>query len=299
MLHIVYRSYGGENKKLRPDYYSKSLALASLIRAVDGLERGQVEVIYLNDGPIAAECLREMERSGEVLNRSGMKLRGSMRTALALPIERGWPLEDLVWFAEDDYLYLPSALNALVAAARSCPEASYFGLYAQIGSKLPSGKPLEENRVPYDWRGSEPITIQGHPWYRALSTTSTFGCRVKALLEDRRMMHIAMMSGGAWDHSTCLMYQGFSPYSASSLMEGLYGAQGKRGLLHRAAVAAARVGLNGYQAARSIGTRDRKLLISPDPALITHLETAHLATGTDWRSVASDTRRWMEEAQRR
>jgi hypothetical protein len=300
MLHIIYRSYGGENKKRRPDYYSKLLALTSLIRAVERLEKKHVEIIYLNDGPIASDCLRVMERTGEILARSGMRLRGSMQAALALPVERSWSPDDLVWLAEDDYLYVPTALSAMVEAAEICPNASYFGLYAQIGAKLPSGNSLEENRVPKEWTDSEPILVQGHPWYRALSTTSTFGVRVKALVEDQRMMHIAMMSGGAWDHSICLMYQGYNPYSTSVLNEWLFAASGKKDFLYRAAVAAARVGLNGYHAARSIaGRANKRVLISPDPALITHLETVHLATGTDWHLVATETRQWMDERQRK
>jgi hypothetical protein len=292
MLHIVYRSYGGENKKSRPGYYSKLLALMSFVEAVEELKRaqGELEVIYLNDGPIAADCLSVMTRTGEVMQRSGLRLRGSMRAALALPFDRGWAPDDIVWFAEDDYLYLPNAFLALVTAARVCPDASYFGLYAQIGSKLPSGNPLEENRVPDGWHGSEPIYVLGHPWFRALSTTSTFGGRVRALIEDRLMMQIAMMTGGAWDHSICLMYQGFIPYSAAALREWLRDARTKRSVFYCGALLAARIGLNGYQALRStIGRTGKRILISPDPALITHLETIHMATGTDWGMVAAGT----------
>jgi hypothetical protein len=67
MLHVIYRSYDGENNKERPAFYSKVVALASCIRAFEGLKAGTAEIIYFNDGPIPAERIRLMERSGEIL----------------------------------------------------------------------------------------------------------------------------------------------------------------------------------------------------------------------------------------
>jgi hypothetical protein len=90
MLHIIYRSYGGENRKGRPDYYSKILALASLVRSFRQVTPGEAELIFLNDGPIPADRLRLMEASGEVLARSKLGLRGSMQGALALPGATIW-----------------------------------------------------------------------------------------------------------------------------------------------------------------------------------------------------------------
>jgi hypothetical protein len=265
------------------------LALRSLLNTVANLGHGRTEIVYLNDGPIPADILTLMTKTGEIIQKEGLHLSGSMRAALSLPIERGWAPNDLVWYAEDDYLYLPNAFEALVAASEICPEASYFGLYAQIGRKLPSGHPLEENRVPSTWSPTEPIYIRGHPWVRALSTTSTFGVRVKALLEDRRMMLVAMQTGGAWDHSICLMYQGYNPYDLSAMKEWLREAGPTRSALFRAGVLAARLGLNGYHALRSrLPGMKAKVLISPDPALITHMESVHMATGTDWQRVADE-----------
>jgi hypothetical protein len=294
VLHIVYRSYGGENTKGRPPYYSKLLALASFVRAFGELNKGRAEVIYLNDGPIPTDRLRLMERSGEVLARAHMGLEGSIRSALALPAERHWPRGDLVWLAEDDYLYQPRALTGLVAAAEAYPEAAYFALYALIGNRLPNGTALEDERVPRAWRDSEPRLVDGHPWRQALSTTSTFGGRIEPLLEDRRMMHAAMRTGGAWDHTTCLMYQGFQPFPMSAVMQSLRRARGRESWWRRVTFAARLVGLKGYQAARALTGYRGRLLIAPDPALITHLETAYLALGTDWTSVAESTRQWAE-----
>jgi hypothetical protein len=295
MLHIVYRSYGGENMKGRPAYYSKLIALLSLVRSFQQIRNGLAEIIFLNDGPIPADRIRVMEHMGEVVARSGLGMRGSMRSALALPSIRGWHKSDLVWFSEDDYLYLPQALDDLVVAADIYPQASYFGLYALIGARLPNGCQFEDlNRVPRHWKNTKALAVDERDWWRALSTTSTFGGRVNAIAEDVRMMRLAMRSGGAWDHTTCLMYQGFLPYPISSFLDIVADNEGQRSWLRRLAICSARLGLNSVQLARILRRSRKKLLIAPSPALITHLETLYLATGTDWGAVAESTQKWAE-----
>lgn len=294
MLHIVYRSYGGENQKGRPSYYSKLLALESTIRAFEELPKGAAELIFLNDGPIPGDRLRVMEASGEIIARANLGMRGSIRAGMALPAQRRWKPGDLVWFAEDDYLYLPQAFGDLLKAAELFPQAAYFGLYAQIGDRLPNGNPTDETRVPASWRESEVTLVNGHPWRRGLSTTSTFGARVKPLLEDRRMMDMAMESGGAFDHTTCLMYQGHMPYPMFALTEPLRSTKDAKDWLRRAAISTVRAGLNGYQAMRKVTGSSIRLLVAPEPALSTHLETAYLASGNDWEAVARSTKEWAQ-----
>ncbi len=294
MLHVIYRSYGGENMKGRPDYYDKLLALASLVRSFDEIETGSAELVFLNDGPIPADRLRLMQRSGEVIARSDLGLLGSLRTGRVLAGSRGWPRDDLVWFSEDDYLYLPAALGNLIDAAAAWPDASYFGLYALIGSRLPSGKRFEDDlRVPKRWRDSEARNVRGHPWRRALSTTSTFGARVGALADDQAMMRLMMRSGGAFDHTTCLIYQGYAPHPLGALVRSFRDPGSTTSLSRRLGALHLRMALNVYQAARSRRPSARRVLVSADPALITHLETEYMAAGTDWRAVADETRAWM------
>ena len=70
MLHLIYRSYGGENRKGRPDFYSKQVALASFVRSFRALEPGQAEVVFLNDGPIPAD-LHALIPCGSSVNEGG------------------------------------------------------------------------------------------------------------------------------------------------------------------------------------------------------------------------------------
>ena len=137
-LHVVYRSYGGENTKGRPDFYSKLLALTSFARAV-ATARRPVEVIFVNDGPIPDDRLRVMRETGEVVLLPGVGNKRSLLTALSMPAARGWPARDVVWFAEDDYLYRADAIDRLIGAADAVSAADYLALYALIGDRPPEG----------------------------------------------------------------------------------------------------------------------------------------------------------------
>jgi hypothetical protein len=293
VIHIVYRSYGGENKKGRPNYYTKLIALLSTIRAFQTLETGSAELIFLNDGPIPADRLNAMKCVGEIIQRSNLGLEGSMKAALALPASRGWKDDELVWFAEDDYLYLPHAFADLLRAAELFPQAAYFGLYAQIGDRLPNGT-ITDERVPKNWKDSQVTMVNGHPWRRALSTTSTFGARVRPLNEDRQLMKAAMASGGAFDHTICLMYQGFTPYSLFALTDPVRSARNAKDWLRRVAISAVRVGLNAYHLTQGLVGGSARILVASEPALSTHLEIPFLAAGNDWESVALSTKEWAD-----
>ncbi|MDN5932505.1 MAG: hypothetical protein L0I24_15805, partial [Pseudonocardia sp.] len=127
-LRILHRSYGGDNTKPRPAYYSKLLALAAMLRAADALDVAP-ELVFINDGPMPDERLRVMERFGEVrwVRRGGSDA-NSYREMLADENARAGQPDDLIWLAEDDYLYVPDALRQLVAGA-AATDADYFTLY--------------------------------------------------------------------------------------------------------------------------------------------------------------------------
>ncbi|HEY2736693.1 MAG TPA: hypothetical protein VGI70_21985 [Polyangiales bacterium] len=294
MLHIVYRSYGGENRKSRPPWYSKLLALGSLLRAKDRLS-SPVEILYLNDGPIPPDRLRVMERTGEVIARAKLGNAGSLRLAYALPRTRSWADHDLVWYAEDDYLYRPDALSGYLAAAAVWPEASYFSMYASFGWRG-SGPPVtagtaihRDTWVPSEWRDSEPRSVEGHPWRRALSTTSTFGGRAGAIAQDETLLNVAMMAGRAFDATTCLLLQGHRPFTLRLIAEPV-----RESLRWKSfAISAARIAVDAWQLTHR---GPKRLLVASEPSLCTHLELPYLALGSDWDALAHACERWSLEA---
>ena len=122
-LHVVYRSTGGENPKARPAYYSKLGSLRSLLRNVGTQREARGELAFLDDGPVPDDRLEAiMASAGTVVETAAPRAAGRLyRRAIEEPQRRGWPDEDLVYLAEDDYLYRREALPALAAAAHELP----------------------------------------------------------------------------------------------------------------------------------------------------------------------------------
>lgn len=282
-LHVVYRTSGGENAKPRPPFYSKLLALCSVLRAAR--EVTGAELVFMTDGAIPDDRLRLMARHGEVVpsrrgppRSSHVGFVESYLAALDVPRERGWPADDLVYHVEDDYLHRPEALAALVAAAEGIPQASYLALYGSI--------------LYHDAGSYRP---EGRLWLRAYSTTSTFASRVGTLAEDRSIHRLGVYLPGV-DTQICRAYRGVQPLSVLDVLAGLRGEIGDdapfRWRWKLAAIATAMKALALRRALRP------HVLVAPAECLAVHMELPYLGTGADrvdWPSVAADVRAWAAE----
>jgi len=300
---VIYRSHGGENSKARPAYYSKLLALASFVRAAEAVDPAP-ELMFVNDGSIPAPRLALMESRGEVLSVSAGSNRQSYRAVISLALDRAGAADDVVWFAEDDYLYARDALSHLAAAAATVPQADYFALYSSESLDLTTSRRQPTARPEPGAEGDPGAVVLGRvSWFRALSTTSTFGVRHQILREDARLLRMCPFTGGAWDHTTCLVYQGYQPFSAAQL---------RTELRSRAALPlgqSARSIVRGFARA-TINLRSlrrpsrRRVLLGSDPELIAHMETCEGDLGMlpsartaaiDWGRVAAETVAWAAE----
>lgn len=290
-LRIVYRSYGGDNEKDRPAYFSKHLSLRSLLRAADAVD---CEILFLNDGPVPEVLLNLMRGRGEIVELPGLGLFGSLMSALRLPTERGWADDDVVYFCEDDYLHTPDALTHLVAAVEHLP-ADYFALYGTLPAERAAGQVSDPSHVqPRGWRAGSQV-VGDQEWVRVLGTTSTFGVRVAALRADMSIVRQAKIPHRNmyrdWDVS--LAYQGFEPYRWVGLFRdlALLGPGSRRDRVRAATLAPFKMGMNLRSHRRA---RHRHVLMAASPNLATHLESDYLATGRDWERVARDTQQWAE-----
>jgi len=292
-LHIVYRSTGGENRKSRPPYYSKTLALASFLRAVDQLDEVP-EILFVNDGPIPADRLELMRGRGELIPIHGGDARRSYRAAVALAARRDWPDGDLVWFAEDDYLYTPAALRLLLAAGRALRHADYLSMHGFLALDTaaprtrPAPLPLPRSE------GVRDVTeIDGVRWYRGMSTTSTFAVRTEVLAADRRLLRLVPWSGGAWDFATCMTYQGLQPFEWSHVRAELMPFRREPfGSWPRAMWRGAFRAVVNVRARRRPG--NRRTFYAADPEPISHMEEPNCADGFDWFAHAHSTRVWAQ-----
>lgn len=202
VLHIYIRSTGRENAKPRPPFFDKTACLASLI---DAAKRVDSRMTFINDGPIPPDRLEMMQDAGRVIGDGFVDNRHSLRETLRRAARREYDhSEDLIWLAEDDYLYTPRAFEHLEDAARRMPEADYFSLYM--------GDPeLRSKEHPPPRDRDEP------EWVRQRSSTSTFGMRAQLLREDVRILRLMPWTGGAFDLTTCLTLEGRYPFTREEL----------------------------------------------------------------------------------
>jgi hypothetical protein len=183
----------------------------------------------------------------------------------------------------------------VVEAARVLGHADYFAVYSSlrfdrsatrrkpvIGSYLGAGSDVDAVRV------------GRFHWYQAVSTTSTFGARVGTLRQDELLLRSAPFVGGAFDHATCLAYQGYRPFSRTEL-GGEPVEDGSLSPALRALRAVALTGLRSTLNAVALGRpeRLRRTLVASDPNLATHLEYGLLAPGTDWAAEAASVMAWL------
>ncbi len=299
-LYLVVRSYGGENTKNRPGYYSKMLCLASVVRAAR--RAPEARVVFLNDGPIPANRLALMHAHGGLIrsvtdtpDAGPAGLRTSYLAGLALPDELGWDDQDVVFFIEDDYLFTEDAVRTLARAIAEMPQADYFSLY---GERPDLEDPAERRRfcVPDAWQPTPDQQLAGDVWFNQPAIASTFGARVGALRADRDIFVLCMKPFRTrfLDHETCLIYQGTRPYHGSELFTGLPGdlRPTARGLLRAAYLSPYRFTLNR----RADRQRPAHRLYAVTPNRATHVEVGVTTDDQDWPAVAAEVTRWAAAA---
>lgn len=134
------------------------------------------------DGAVPSDVETVMRAAGEV--RCGHWSSNRASYAEQLRVARGLSAQ-LVWFAEDNYLYARDSLTTLVSAVRELPCVSWFALSGPTPlhrlelRRAQSSVPLPQSR---QWNsGTSWHDRGGRPWRRIDSTTSTFGGRPEAI----------------------------------------------------------------------------------------------------------------------
>ena len=291
-LRLVYRLYGGQNRKNRPDYFDKGTCLASFLVAA---RTADAEAVVLADGPLPAPWRELAERGARVIDIPGgpVGLRGSYWSALRLPDRLGWPDDDVVYFCEDDYLHRPEAFVALRSATESIPAAGYFALYASTPDN-----PTADGSTPWGWRPAPDAMVDGQRWVNVPSTTSTHGVRLGALRADLGIIRQGMIPYPErfLDHEILMVCQGALPYSPAEIVLGRAATRFRTG--YRAV--AANCVLTPFRLAFELRALTRRrqphLLYASDPNLACHLETPMLAPQVDWPAVARDGEAAMQAA---
>ena len=265
-LHVVYRISASENHKARPAFYSKRVALASFL---ESLARVEVvgDVHFLCDGPVSEDLVATMRARGAIVELPGLGNSGSYRRALAMLHEPPrWSDDDLVYFAEDDYLYRPEALAEMVTAAHEIVAASFFTPYDH-----PDYQSTPVHQRFRRLHRKELWNVGSTRWRSVRSTTMTFGARVGPMRAAAGIHELGTRGPGPRDFETWSALQSTSPRFLVARTVGHSDALDTVSLLRALP--------------RCFERRD--LLVAPEPSLATHLEDPWLAVGGDWEALAA------------
>lgn len=267
-LHAVYRSAPGGNRKARPPFYSKEIALRSFTAAADELPDG--ERIFVNDGEIPAAQRSLIEATAtEVIQLGGVGNARSYRACLALTDARSWSDDDIVYFAEDDYLYAPDAFRRLVAAVEQIPGGAYFTLYDH-----PDYYSMRAHRNYTLRRRRSARQVGNVGWRQVRSTCLTYAARVGAIRRDSWVHYLCSRDGIPLDYPIWSIVEGAGGFVVPRLLKPAPRPDELR-ILRR------HVGRLVY------GHSRRNPLYACRPGLATHLENAGLSPGRDWADVAA------------
>jgi hypothetical protein len=293
--HLVYRSSPGSGSKRRPRFFSKQVALESALNAASRLPGG--DRIFVNDGAIPQPEAARMAGVGEVLTLKGVGNVQSYRTCLALVDARGWSDEDVVYFAEDDYLYTEDAFDRLVEAVGALPDVAYFTLYDH-----PDYYRLPLHRR-FAARHSGSVQVGDVRWRAVRSTCLTYAARVQALRTDAWAHHLCARGDVPLDFAIWSIIEGGPEYllprlltpAADPNIRTLLRRHAARIVRSAAWAAVDRRGSEdlprplGRALSRVLSRREpgRRPLFAPQPALATHMEDGMLAPGRDWASIAA------------
>jgi hypothetical protein len=200
---VIYRTYDGENPRPRLPYYSKLVAFQSFLLSFRRIPSRRL-IIAINSPTMPAELETLAERHADdvrFITTPGKKQ--SYATALDW-VDEADP-RDLVYLAEDDYLYLPSAFEQLVEAAERFPDVEYFTLYDHLDRYTRSDNAR--------FGRSEFVRIAGdRHWHVVESTCSTYAGRASALARDRFLMQLLCRTGRIRDRLGWYLTQGIGPF---------------------------------------------------------------------------------------
>jgi len=179
---------------------------------------------------------------------------------------------DLVYFAEDDYLYLPRSLERTVNFMRRHPEADFVTPYDHADF---------HSKYVHRFRGAE-FVEDGCRWRTVASTCLTFMARREAVAQSATAFRTYNRNPDLAIWMALTKKRVCNPWSwIRSLGDGLF-------------FSASHV-LAWRYTWRQILFGKRRTLWSPTPALITHMEKAGLTPKVDWEKNFGARARALQE----
>ena len=172
---------------------------------------------------------------------------------------------DLVYFAEDDYLYLPRSLEHMAKFMQRRPEADFATAYDHMDY---------QTKFIHHFRGAE-VVEDGYRWRTVASTCLTFMARRQALAQSASAFKTYNRNPDLAIWMALTKKRVCNPWSwVRSLGDGLF--------------FSAAHALAWRYTWRQIFFGKRRTLWAPTSSLITHMEKSGLAPGVDWEKLFGD-----------
>jgi hypothetical protein len=202
-LTAIFRTHPGESLRERPAYHSKLLTLQSFLLAWRRLDRRRL-VVVVDGKSMPAEYTELYERYADEIRYLGGGSGNNGTYKATFPLLGGIGDDELVFQAEDDYLYMEDALTELVAAAAEIPQADYF---------CPYDHPDRYTRKDDARSGRERIFFAGNRHWRSIeSNCLSFGARAGVLKKDLYIHRLFSLPRSPRDRKIWRMTQGIGPF---------------------------------------------------------------------------------------
>lgn len=178
-INFIYRSAPGNSKKhTRPEYFDKAACLKSFISAYNNVpDANKGDVIFLNDGELDSDIRSLMDSmEAEIIQLGGIGNSSSLRYAHNIGMTKEWEEQDLIYFAEDDYIYMENAFAYLLNAADDLADGHYFTLYDH------PDRYTRKDDVNDGY--SKVFVSRDCHWRTVESTCQTYGARIRSFRKD-------------------------------------------------------------------------------------------------------------------
>lgn len=260
-LAVAYRVYPGLSRNGFPGVRDKEALFAGCLQSFKGsLGDLRVKIWAILDGCPESYGNRFLAEFSD-LELVKMEKAGNVRTFLEqVSVLCGQTDAETVYLAEDDYVYLPGALERMVKYLETLPDTSFLSAYDHPDAyRYPVSKSRGEFRV-----------HRGQEWRTVVSTCLTFMARRSALAEVEPLLRT--YERGNYDSS---IWQSLTKTNARAFVLAPW-------RLASDTLAIRVIAKAWWFGWRQILLGSRYTLWVPVPSLATHLEPNSLAPGVDW-----------------
>jgi hypothetical protein len=198
----------------------------------------------------------------EVIELPGVGNRATFGRQIDLLLEQEY--SELVYFAEDDYYYLPGQLATMVEFMRTHPDVHFATPYDH----------LDYYQAPLHRPPQETTTFEGRNWRRVGSTCLTF-LTSRTVLRQTKRVFASYVATRNTDYGVWFSLTKFRVRNPLTIFAGL-----NDRLLTSAVVATA-----WFYNWRELVFGEHWNVWAPTPTIATHMDSEFLAPGYEWAAI--------------